>query len=400
MKQPSDPVMVSASGLRLAFVCVVCFTVTLACSYNLANAVPPCVATARRPEHVPPEADDWIASPERAARLLEDAHEAIDKGLWRRALRMIEQAITCDDETDPGIRPYYGLRASCLENLGEHEASSATELYNDAKKAERRGDFAESRRLYDEALIADPGMLWAANNLAWMGATHPDPAARDGENAIAYALYACIESDWHEWSFIDTLGAALAESGRFADAERCAERAVRLAPEPHRAEVETTIAAYRKRQPRRQQVAEASETAAIAALTRRDRVETEGVLLRVTGQDLVRIMQREGYAAKMIEEGFVSWMVEGFKTQLFVDDDGQSLQFHSSFSDVGADLAAVNEWNRRKRYSRSYLDDEGDPHLELDLDLAGGVSEARVVDFLKTCHISFTRWVAEVVSEK
>jgi hypothetical protein len=60
-------------------------------------------------------------------------------------------------------------------------------------------------------------------------------------------------------------------------------------------------------------------------------------------------------------------------------------------------LKDVNEWNRTKRYSRSYLDEEGDPFLELDLDLAGGVLKERIVDFLSTCRQSFLIWYDEVL---
>jgi hypothetical protein len=39
-----------------------------------------------------------------------------------------------------------------------------------------------------------------------------------------------------------------------------------------------------------------------------------------------------------------------------------------------------------------------DPHLELDLDICGGVTEDRIRDFLKTCKVSFTAWQDEVVN--
>lgn len=398
MTTVSDAAVDRARHLHRSWPLFVTVVAAVACWTGPATAMPPCVATARQPERIPPDDGDWKADPERATRLLDQAREAFDAGRWRPALRLIERAMEADDETDPAARPYYGLRADCLRELGEPGADTAVDRYNAAAHAARRGDFAEARRLYDEALLADPGMLWAANNRAWLGATHPDPAARDDADAIAYALYACIESDWREWSFVDTLGAALAEAGRFADAGRCAERALRLAPEQHRAEVEATIVAYRRQQPRREEVAEAPDVAAPAGGAEGEPVAAAGVVLGMTPPELVRIMRRAGYAVDLVDGRFASWMIEGYKTQVFVAEDGQSLQFHSSFSDTGADLAKVNAWNGTKRYSRSYLDEDGDPHVELDLDLAGGVTEARVVDFLRTCQVSFARWVAEVVS--
>ena len=38
-----------------------------------------------------------------------------------------------------------------------------------------------------------------------------------------------------------------------------------------------------------------------------------------------------------------------------------------------------------------------DRFLELDLDLAGGVTLDRIKDYLRTCRLSYTAWVAEVV---
>jgi hypothetical protein len=59
-------------------------------------------------------------------------------------------------------------------------------------------------------------------------------------------------------------------------------------------------------------------------------------------------------------------------------------------------LNIVNDWNRNNYYSRSYVDQGGDPTLELELDLTGGVTEARIIDFFKTCENHFSRWRKEI----
>lgn len=127
------------------------------------------------------------------------------------------------------------------------------------------------------------------------------------------------------------------------------------------------------------------------------RVAADDVLMEIGADDLVQIMRTEGYAVSFDEDGDVLWKLEGFKAFLFVAKDGEAIQFHSSFSDGSATLKRINEWNQTKRFSRSYLDDDGDPHLELDLELTGGVTRGRLVDFLKTCRVSFTMWCKEVV---
>ncbi|MFN4071270.1 MAG: YbjN domain-containing protein [Thermus caldifontis] len=46
------------------------------------------------------------------------------------------------------------------------------------------------------------------------------------------------------------------------------------------------------------------------------------------------------------------------------------------------DLEALNAWNRERRFSRAFLDEEGTVWVESDLDLTGGVSLGAVEAFL------------------
>ena len=121
------------------------------------------------------------------------------------------------------------------------------------------------------------------------------------------------------------------------------------------------------------------------------------VISTITTEELRSIMKAEGYETIFDKDGDVVWKIEGFKSHVFVAKDGKAIQFHSSFSDGNATLKKVNEWNQSKRFSRTYLDDDGDPHLELDLDMDGGVTVARLLDFLKTCRVSFDAWCRDVV---
>lgn len=121
------------------------------------------------------------------------------------------------------------------------------------------------------------------------------------------------------------------------------------------------------------------------------------IITTMTKPQLLELMKAEGYAVSIDEDGDLLWKIDGLRTFLFVVGQGDSLQFHTAFSDGNATLEKVNAWNRDMRYSRNYLDDTGDPHLELDLDLAGGVTKARVLDFIKTCQISLQQWIDSVV---
>ena len=91
-------------------------------------------------------------------------------------------------------------------------------------------------------------------------------------------------------------------------------------------------------------------------------------------------------------------MVEGYKGLLIINDKGDSIQFYIGFDDAEkTNLVRVNEWNKTRKYSRSYLDEEGDPILMLDLDRVGGVTGERIIDYLQTCRLSLPLWKREVV---
>jgi Putative bacterial sensory transduction regulator len=121
------------------------------------------------------------------------------------------------------------------------------------------------------------------------------------------------------------------------------------------------------------------------------------IIESVTRNDVQELLEDEGFSVEVDEDGDLLWKLEGYNTWMFVAKDGESLQFYAPFGDGNATLKKVNTWNQTRRYSRSYLDDEGDPRLELDLDMAGGVTVARIKDFFLTCRVSFTAWTSEVV---
>jgi tetratricopeptide (TPR) repeat protein len=67
------------------------------------------------------------------------------------------------------------------------------------------------------------------NNLAWLLATSSDASIRDGNRAVDLANEAVWLSHGKDPKYLQTLAAAWAESGRFAEAEETARRALRAA---------------------------------------------------------------------------------------------------------------------------------------------------------------------------
>jgi tetratricopeptide (TPR) repeat protein len=82
---------------------------------------------------------------------------------------------------------------------------------------------------YRQALRARPDWPEALNNLAWILATQEDPHFRDGAAAVRLAARAVELTKTNSAGALDTLAAGYAEAGRFAEAAKAAQQAVRLA---------------------------------------------------------------------------------------------------------------------------------------------------------------------------
>jgi tetratricopeptide (TPR) repeat protein len=91
------------------------------------------------------------------------------------------------------------------------------------------GNKSEAKSQYYEALQVTPDFVSGLNNLAWILATDPDPAIRDGTEAVRLARRACALTVYRRPHFLGTLAAAYAEAGRFAEAIRMAEMASKIA---------------------------------------------------------------------------------------------------------------------------------------------------------------------------
>ena len=79
------------------------------------------------------------------------------------------------------------------------------------------------------AVALDGRSASALNQLAWIRATSPDAALRSGAEAVRLAEAAIALAGEHNHSYLDTLGAAYAEAGRFPEAVRTARLALQLA---------------------------------------------------------------------------------------------------------------------------------------------------------------------------
>jgi Tfp pilus assembly protein PilF len=126
------------------------------------------------------------------------------KGRFDEAIENFRKAIQ--------INPNY---APALDNLGIALAA--------------RGRFDEAIENFRKAIQINPNYAPALDNLAWVLAVSPDDELRNGAEAVRLAERACELTHYGEPSFIGTLAAAYAESGRFPEAVTTAEKAEQLA---------------------------------------------------------------------------------------------------------------------------------------------------------------------------
>jgi protein O-mannosyl-transferase len=93
----------------------------------------------------------------------------------------------------------------------------------------RRGSVKEALAHYEMAIGLAPDDPHSRINIAWVLATAPDTAIRDGIKAVEFAQRAVELSGGKDPNFLRTLAAAYAESGRFSEAITTAKQALVIA---------------------------------------------------------------------------------------------------------------------------------------------------------------------------
>lgn len=91
------------------------------------------------------------------------------------------------------------------------------------------GKYAEAQELLKEGLKHRKESALMANALAWALATAPKDADRKPTEAIQWAEFACEKVGYKDPELLDTLAAAYSSAGRFEDAIRTEQEAIKLA---------------------------------------------------------------------------------------------------------------------------------------------------------------------------
>ena len=113
------------------------------------------------------------------------------------------------------------------------------------------GRCADAIPHYQAAVAARPGSVESHNNLAWVLATCPDAAARDGQQALVHAERAVALAGAGNAAILDSLSAAYAELGDFDQATQWQRQAVERASAALRAELRSRLTLYEAKRPYR-----------------------------------------------------------------------------------------------------------------------------------------------------
>ena len=188
-----------------------------------------------------------------------------NRALTWAAMGNLERAIqdaTHAIRLDPEYAEAYNNRGVTYRKLGQldnaikdyteaihHFTNYADAFANRGYARVQMGEYAEALSDYYQAVTISPGSPQAFNDAAWLMATCPDEKFRNGERAVEYARYACELTKHQNGDYIDTLAAALAETGEFAEAIQTQQQAITLLSDESRTAAEERLELYQSEQP-------------------------------------------------------------------------------------------------------------------------------------------------------
>jgi tetratricopeptide (TPR) repeat protein len=175
-----------------------------------------------------------------AMNLSNKAEKQLENGDVAGAKRNVDAAL----HADPKFWPALYQRAEIFAWQGQYQlaiadCNEALRLYPGFIEASLLraainrglGKYAEALKEFNYLISIHPRRVTLGRALkqrAWFQATCPDPAFRNGQQAVKDTKAACSISEWRDENTLDTLAAAYAETGDFDSAMRYAAQALAI----------------------------------------------------------------------------------------------------------------------------------------------------------------------------
>ena len=131
------------------------------------------------------------------------------------------------------------------------DPNSAMAFNNRGYNRQLLGQYPAALQDYEQAIRLAPDYVLAYQNKAWLLATCPDDAVRNGAQALAAAKKALELVDEQHWSDWKALAAALAETGDFEKAVKLQAKVVEAVPAEQKQDEQGILKRYQARQPHR-----------------------------------------------------------------------------------------------------------------------------------------------------
>jgi tetratricopeptide (TPR) repeat protein len=185
------------------------------------------------------------------------------KGEYDKAIADYNHALA----VDPNVADFYYNRGLAWNGKGGYDKAiadfnqslaispnDADFLFDRGVAWENKGEFDKAIADYNHALAVNPNDVDACNSLAWLYATRPEAKYRDGAKAFENASKAYQLDGGKFWGYLDTLAAAYAENGDFANAQQWEAKAIELATaDKDKQKCRSRLELYKQRKPYRQE---------------------------------------------------------------------------------------------------------------------------------------------------